>query len=302
MSGNERLPQELKDAILHQLYSTGDIQSLATCTLAHRSLYPTAQDYLFRDVFLHNSLVASRLHRSLKENPRLIAYIRVLRIEESVEGWIVSSRELPGILNDVHAAQEFHFHLTPVAYDELPRQLRDALSRMIALPSMRTLSLTHVVGLPQSVIGRVSRLRDLRLTYVSINGSEDGNDRASPPIQLLDFTVHGSGQFFENIARYLRHGGRHLFKVDGLRFLSLITYGTQWQTDIPDVITPCANTLQSLELGCSVSGTNSPGVVAIRELCSSSPAHSGQPLRRRITEASPSAEAAGPARCQNHLP
>ena len=149
---------------------------------------------------------------------------------------------------------------------------------MIALPSMRTLSLTHVVGLPQSVIGRVSRLRDLRLTYVSINGSEDGNDHSSPPLQLLDFTVHGSGQFFENIARYLRHGGRHLFKVDGLRFLSLITYGTQWQTGIPDVITPCANTLQSLELGCSVSGMNSPGVVAIRESCSSSPAHSGQPL------------------------
>ncbi|KAL1676319.1 hypothetical protein EV122DRAFT_291982 [Schizophyllum commune] len=251
MSEDERLPQELKEAILHQLYSAGDIQALATCALAHRSLYPVAQTYLFRDISLHGSLPACRLYRSLKENPRLIRYVRVLHVEDSAEEWIVRSHELPEILSDVDNIQELHFHPSPIAYDMLPSGLRDALLGTISLPSMRVLSLACVIDLPWNIFANMSRLQDLRLSCVNLNEEEriELIDWSSSPIRLYALTLDVNGFFFDDFVECIRRGRGQIFSVDRLRSLSLLMYGMRWQVGIPDLIAPCANTLESLELG-----------------------------------------------------
>lgn len=254
MSEDERLPQELKEAILHQLYAAGDIQSLVTCASAHRSLYPASQDYLFRDISLRGSLPACRLYRSLKENPRLTSYVRALHVEDSAEDWIVGSHELVEVLSDVRHIQELHFYSSPIAYDMLPSRLRDALLRTIALPSMRVLNLAYIMELPWSVFCTASHIRDLRLRNIVSDELEEAPDWSSPPIQLYGLALHVPGDFYDNFVQCLRKGHGQIYSVDQLRSLSLCMYATRWQVGIPDIIAPCANTLQSLELGCSVSG------------------------------------------------
>ncbi|KAL1715921.1 hypothetical protein EV715DRAFT_293764 [Schizophyllum commune] len=253
MTEDERLPQELKEAILNQLYAAGDIQSLATCASAHRSLYPVAQTYLFRDISLRGSLPASRLYRSLKENPRLTSYVRVLHVEDSAEEWIVGSHELVEVLSDVRHIQELHLYSSPITYDMLPFGLRDALLRTIALPSMRVLSLAYIMELPWSVFCRASHIQDLRLRNVVSDELDKPPDWSSPPIQLYGLALHVPGDFYDNFVQCLRKGHGQIYSVDRLRTLSLCMYATRWQVGIPDIIAPCANTLQSLELGCSVS-------------------------------------------------
>ncbi|KAL1750852.1 hypothetical protein FB107DRAFT_223138 [Schizophyllum commune] len=247
----KRLPQELKEAILHQLYSAGDIQSLATCASAHRSLYPVSQTYLFRDISLRGSLPACRLYQSLKESPRLISYVRVLHVEDSAEEWIVRSHEPPEIISDVDNIQELHFHPSPIAYDMLPSGLRDALLGTISLPSMRVLSLACVIDLPWNIFANMSRLQDLRLSCVNFNEEEriELIDWSSSPIRLYALTLDVNGVFFDDFAECIRRGRGQIFSVDRLRSLSLLMYGMRWQVGIPDLIAPCANTLESLELG-----------------------------------------------------
>ena len=82
MSNNERLPQELKDTIIGCLYAAGDTRSLATCALAHRSLYHTSQILLFRDVTIRGPASASCLLRTLQDRPQLGAYVHSLCVEE----------------------------------------------------------------------------------------------------------------------------------------------------------------------------------------------------------------------------
>ncbi|KAI4518224.1 hypothetical protein K525DRAFT_209089 [Schizophyllum commune Loenen D] len=253
MTEDERLPQELKEAILHQLYAAGDIQSLVTCALAHRSLYPVSQNYLFRDISLRGLLPATRLYRSLKENPRLLSYVRVLYVEDSAEEWTAGSHELVEVLSDARHIQELHFYSSPIAYDMLPSGLRDALLRTIALPSMRVLTLAYIMELPWSVFLRASHIRDLRLRNVVSDELEEAPDWSSPPIQLYGLALHVPGNFYDNFVQCLRQGYGQIYSVDQLRSLSLCMYAIRWQVGIPDIIAPCANTLQSLELGCSVS-------------------------------------------------
>ncbi|KAI5898847.1 uncharacterized protein SCHCODRAFT_01163110 [Schizophyllum commune H4-8] len=272
MSDDERLPQELKEAVLHQLYAAGDIQSLASCALAHRSLYSASQIYLFRDISLHGPLSATRLLRSLVENPRLGEHVRVLGVEDSDEiQWIVEFEEIAGIFNSVRAIQELYFHPFPVAYGLLPYTLRGALLRAISRSSMRVFSLACVINLPWIIFADMPRLWDLRLSDVHFH--EEGIefiDWSSSPIRLYDLTLDVNGIFFDNFVECTvptsqRLWGPEILPKKGLWLpplrnvtpegrllpytLSLLMYGMRWQVGIPDLIAPCANTLESLELG-----------------------------------------------------
>ncbi|KAL1731654.1 hypothetical protein EV714DRAFT_271454 [Schizophyllum commune] len=76
------LSQELKDAIVDQLYRKRDFRSLASCALAHSSFRTTSQKYLFRHIRLGSGPSARCFHARLQEHGALAEHVEYLLLDE----------------------------------------------------------------------------------------------------------------------------------------------------------------------------------------------------------------------------
>ncbi|KAL1715923.1 hypothetical protein EV715DRAFT_255686 [Schizophyllum commune] len=251
MSDNERLPQELKDTIVGCLYASGDTRSLATCALAHRSLYHTSQILLFRDVTIRGPASASCLLRTLQDRPHLGAYVHSLCVEELERSnqWIYRDESLAGILDKTPEVRELYLHPSSVYYGALTEETRVALSKAIVRPSLRTLSLACIIALPMIFFKHLSHIRDLRLSWMLLQ--DVVVPQTSPPVELIDLTLSLSGSNFVIFSLFCWRESNHMFGIDNLRSLRLeIDSSHGWQEDAADIVMHCSKTLQSLELAC----------------------------------------------------
>ncbi|KAI5830569.1 hypothetical protein K523DRAFT_302347 [Schizophyllum commune Tattone D] len=251
MSNNERLPQELKDTIVGCLYASGDTRSLATCALAHRSLYNTSQILLFRDISIREPAPASCLLRTLRDRPHLGAYVHSLCVEELERSnqWIYRDESLTGILHETPELRELYLHPSSVFYGALAAETRVALSKAVERPSLQTLSLACIIALPMAFFKHLSHVRDLRLSWMLLQDVEV--PQTSTRVKLTDLTLSLSGSSFVLFSLLCRRESDHMIEIDNLRSLRLeIDSSHGWQEDAADIIAHCSKTLQSLELAC----------------------------------------------------
>ncbi|TRM61611.1 hypothetical protein BD626DRAFT_501615 [Schizophyllum amplum] len=256
MADEEKLPQELKEAILSHIFAQRDLQSLVACALAHRSLRYASQAYLFRDIQLHMGMpTATKLRRALHDAPHLRAYVRVLRLEERSRSdqWIYREDSLSDILEMLEDLQELYLHPSSVYYGAIPEATRAALAKVLALPSLRTLSLACMIELPLSILTHLTQLRDLRLAWTMHNSQETLPalpGTVTERVALSSLTLCLNEPSFAIVGMQLLEHGKGLpFRIDSLRSLRLYVYHRGWHQKARSIIGQCASTLQSLELG-----------------------------------------------------
>ena len=258
MSKEVELPQELIDGILGHLYADRDTHSLATCALAHRTLYRTSQALLYRDVYFNETQTISLFHRALLDNPHLGLYVRILRLDgpSSVQPqWVWDEEVLAAILDGVRCLEELHMNAFSPRNAQVGKTMHAALLRAVARPSLRILGLTRMRTFPQATCTYTPNLRDLRLGNLLIHDLEV--HRALQPFGLthlaLALNVSALLRFFDGGRCWLTDGRLRSLQID-IATISPPDFDKphHCQEAATGIISQCAASLQSLELGCHV--------------------------------------------------
>ncbi|KAL1676321.1 hypothetical protein EV122DRAFT_280195 [Schizophyllum commune] len=258
MSEEVELPQELIDVILGHLYADRDTHSLATCALAHRTLYRTSQVLLYRDVYFNGSQIISLFHRALRDNPHLGLYVRILRLDgpsgvQPQGFW--EEDVLAAILDGVRCLEELHIDAFVPRNARVGKKMHAALLRAVARPSLRILGLTRMRTFPLATCTYTPNLRDLRLGHLLLLNWEV--QRTLQPIGLthlaLALNVSDLLRFFKDGRCWLTDGRLRSLHLN-TRPISPPYFYNPWssQEAAIGIISQCAASLQSLELGCHV--------------------------------------------------
>ncbi|KAI4522993.1 hypothetical protein K525DRAFT_255067 [Schizophyllum commune Loenen D] len=226
------LPQELIDDIVDQLHD--DPAALRACCLAGASFLDMARTYLFHAISLSpirgGAKRCAQLQALLESNPALAGYIRHLRLVEDTGGiaraWLHIEMSLPPLLRRIakaKALQGLYVYgpaSSSISWSILPAPTRGALLDIVASPSLRTLRLERVSGLPYLLLGSLGpSLADLTLlhpTLIDIDEDEpektvsDKQKKASsaPARSLVSIQVETPYE--------LRHAGNVEYLLDWL--------------------------------------------------------------------------------------
>lgn len=264
------LPQELMEHILEELYASEDMSSLKSMALAHSSLLSSCQKYIFNEVQLSevntNSVFSSKktlvrkLFNTLEEFSHLSDHIRVLHLEEFWDyassltwySWMYEDKALPEVLRQVCSLEALYFHPQyMLSFAGMSQALESAIAETCALPTLTTLSMLNIRGLPLGIVEDVSpSLRYLRLWSVTCThiGTNQPKVRANGLVHLKHLALRVDADAF---ARLLKRALSHESPIhlDKLQSLTLcMTQGSSYEV-ATGLLEACRETLQTLEFG-----------------------------------------------------
>ncbi|TRM57241.1 hypothetical protein BD626DRAFT_634991 [Schizophyllum amplum] len=158
-------PQELLDIVLDYVIDAGDIQSLATCALAHRCLRHKSQQAIFQHIKLRldqpqqtfagarPSTSSQRLSSVINSAPHLASPISTLEVIEEPSCTIPTA--LPALLTRLS-------HLTRLDLAKCTRRVVTDMDmdKILGMATLEELALTEVT-VPLDVYGILPRLRRL---------------------------------------------------------------------------------------------------------------------------------------------
>ncbi|KAI5896580.1 uncharacterized protein SCHCODRAFT_02615254 [Schizophyllum commune H4-8] len=256
--------------ILEELYASDDKASLKNMALAHRSLVSSCQKYIFNEVQLSevntNSVFSSKktlvrkLYNTLEEFAHLSDHIRVLHLEEFWDydssltwySWMYEDKALPEVLRQVSNLEALYFqpHYM-LSFAGMSQALESAIAETCALPTLTTLSMFSIRGLPLSIVEDVSpSLRYLRLWSVTCThiGTNQPTTRATVPVHLKHLALRVDDDTFSRLLeRALSH--KSPIHLDRLQNLTIcMTHGSSYEV-ATRLLEACRDTLQTLEFG-----------------------------------------------------
>ncbi|KAI5826369.1 hypothetical protein K523DRAFT_419284 [Schizophyllum commune Tattone D] len=264
------LPQELMEHILEELYLSEDIASLKNMALAHSSLVSSCQKYIFNEVQLSevntNSVFSSKktlvrkLFNTIEEFSHLSEHIRVLHLEEFWDyassltwySWMYEDKALPEVLRQVCSLEALYFHPQyMLSFAGMSQALESAIAETCALPSLTTLSMFNIRGLPLGIVEGVSpSLRYLRLWSVTCThmGTNPSTVGVGNPVHLKHLALRVDADAFSRLLeRALLHESP--IYLDRLQSLTLcMTQGSSYEV-ATRLLEACRDTLQTLEFG-----------------------------------------------------
>ncbi|KAL1716851.1 hypothetical protein EV715DRAFT_204492 [Schizophyllum commune] len=185
------LPQELKDAILHHLASSPN--TLAACSLAHRTLTSTAQSLLFHTLYITQSSHAPALRRLLHSAPHLAAHPRRLIISDMHvlddarnKHWITAAApDLATVLATLSSLKVLALRCAMTSFPYLG-DLRYALRRVVL--KLRVLELAGIRLMPPDLIAG-GQLVSLRLVDMSFAGQAGSLRAAACALEALELVI-----------------------------------------------------------------------------------------------------------------
>ncbi|KAL1748011.1 hypothetical protein HDZ31DRAFT_80011 [Schizophyllum fasciatum] len=257
------------ELVLDHLYASEDMLSLENTALAHRSLLETSRKHLMHEiqlseinthsVFSSKRSLVRKLFDLLEEFPRLGDYVRVLHIEEFWDyassltwySWMYEDRALPEVLWRLPNLEALYFQPHYVlSYAGMSPELMAAVEEACALPTLRTLCVFNLRGLPLYAVEGVSpALRYLRLSEVSFAhvGAAEAAEEAGAPVQLRHLALRLSEP--DDLSRFadrvLTHTSR--IRIDGLRSLTLTARSPSCFATTMRLLAACRATLETLE-------------------------------------------------------
>ncbi|KAL1679147.1 hypothetical protein EV122DRAFT_289851 [Schizophyllum commune] len=264
------LPQELMEHILEELYASDDMASLKNMALAHSSLVSSCQKYIFNEVqlsevntntvFSSKKTLVRKLYNTLEEFSHLSAHIRVLHLEEFWDydssltwySWMYEDKALPEVLRHVPNLEALYFHPQyMLSFAGMSQALESAIAETCALPTLTTLSMFNIRGLPLSIVENISpSVRYLRLWSVTCThtGTNQPSVGANVPVHLKHLALRVEVDAFSHLLdRALSHESP--IHLDRLQSLTLcMTQGSSYEV-ATRLLEACRDTLQTLEFG-----------------------------------------------------
>jgi hypothetical protein len=179
------IPLDIIENILSEIGD--DTPLLQQCSLVSSSFHLFSRKHLFSEVFIKSAQTCRRLHLVLVQNPEIPPLIRKIRILDpgnnrsshvlSPEmGWI-NGDSLFNILQFPFrflrclefsiAKADYTRNLYPLDWTCLRNELKAALSSIVQLSTLETLSLDGINHLPTTFFLNIARLMTLELTFLS---------------------------------------------------------------------------------------------------------------------------------------
>lgn len=173
------IPQDIIGDIVEQIH--GDKQTLMICSLVSRQFEPSCRKHLFSYIQLNRSSTICRFNILLSQNPSLAALVRHLNIHANTP-LFDSEIYLPRILGMLTCLRrlELGYGFPTMNWEHLSRKLRSALLELCQSPSLSTLDIGYIVGLPPALL-KITHGRKLGIQYMSIHDYHT-------PVMELDFT------------------------------------------------------------------------------------------------------------------
>ncbi|KAJ7745368.1 hypothetical protein B0H16DRAFT_1889430 [Mycena metata] len=248
------LPLELVEVIFTGL----DTKSLRTCALLSSSTLESSQRLLFRSVVIDDEHVP-HAQSLLEGSPHIAGYIHDLdvRLSNDTPQWVDLSA-LGSILTTDKLCNLKSLTLRGEDRDwaKLPSLLQNGLHSFLASTYLHTLNLTHIHGVPPSLIiaalSSVRRLGLYQLTIDAIDNSLDSHPRSRPPIPRTEHLIRRETHYLEgqsflvDLITVPKGGPAYL---ENVRRLAVSMY-LEILPDSLRLIGATANTLRHLELGC----------------------------------------------------
>jgi hypothetical protein len=198
-----RFPPELLELFVDEVAASTNrphrAATLKSCSLASTCISKRARSHLFSTVSLRwtnkRGLTVVMKKRSLllkqlmESDPILITFIRVLEvyIDDCSDEGMQEEYGLPAIITTLYSSprsrlhsfslSSFKFRFTP--WDSLPTAFRAALSNLCQSGSLKSLSLSHLQGIPCRLISKCHiNLQRLSLWYTTFQ-----NSSSFPPLE-----------------------------------------------------------------------------------------------------------------------
>jgi hypothetical protein len=175
--------QELIDVILDELSSDG--ATLKQCSTVSRSFHLSSRRHLFCFIELNTIQMVIRLHRLLISSPDIVSNIHKLEVGLShyqgntdengslvgVKDWFRSSTLLANVLEILPCVQTLVWR-SSFNWDEVSSELQSALVKLFQSPSITTIDISYVIGLPLSAFHIVSPVKKLELYSTQLRGGD----------------------------------------------------------------------------------------------------------------------------------
>ena len=181
MDNRTRIPFDTINAILGELDTNGDVETLRNCSVLSRSLLQPARKYLFANIILRRAYLVERLYALVIEVPQLLTYFRTLDIGTDIT-WYSKNNPLEDLLRvvaDKATLRSISIHAPGICWTRLSLIFQQALSKILESPSLHTVRIINIcASFPLENLGMLPRLRHLAFSYEDTRG--ECTHRATP--------------------------------------------------------------------------------------------------------------------------
>ncbi|KIJ95654.1 hypothetical protein K443DRAFT_682869 [Laccaria amethystina LaAM-08-1] len=198
------IPQEIIETIIAQLGFLGDDGSLRACALVSHSFLSAAQSYLFQTVRLDHFDGRRKRHEHfhilLLDKPHIGTYVYNLLLGDEHEdtfgetpsSWITDTEYLSNILPFLNRLQAFSlsFSSEMTEWSSMSRNARLALESLFRLPSLRSVALQFISGVPAHILLSLTKLVELSLSSVHVD-IVDSLTETTQPANLSTLVLRG---------------------------------------------------------------------------------------------------------------
>ncbi|KAL1661951.1 hypothetical protein EV715DRAFT_214622 [Schizophyllum commune] len=267
-----QVPQELKDAIVDYIYESGDTSSLLRISRASRTFSGRAQNLLFCKVAIADPMSATLFYESLAMKPSLRDSVKALHITHSGHGyaWIPLDRSVPSILRSLPSLEEFHFHPSSLPMPIATSRLSDGILHILSLQTLRRVSIARIDYFPLSALHRAAHLCDLQLAHVTFDldrPHDEAHTIGSLTSLTLVLTYTALAQMEAHLTPPSGVGWSRSLKC--LRITIIDTGNEPGEMQmmfacLARVLTQCASSVVSLELGGQLCPSDGAAAQALR--------------------------------------
>jgi len=235
-------------------FLTSEAPALIACSQAHPTFAQLIEPILYAHVIVHDRLTDPNDHHLklkpcqlstlLSDNPRILNYLRILRVYLSFnEGWT----EIAAILGELKLERiQLTFTGTYygcIGWEQLPMAFRTAFVTCISTSFMKEILLDRIENMPLSSFADCAGLKRLGLFYDTIPPSNVScNFPHLEALELFDWNIIDLPVWQEFFSWARTH-------ACGLRSLTLTTFTKNLEQGfLPSLLTICSTSLVNLSI------------------------------------------------------
>ena len=170
------IPQDVIDCVVAAVGD--DSRLLKQCSLVSSSFLRPSRKQLFSSINLISDQTCQGIHQLLVKDPFIQSFVRTITVEENME-CNMNGTSLLAILRLPFCHLECFTIRDPFQicwkWKNFSSELKDALSNIIHLSTLKTLSLRCIPGLPITFFTPIIHLTTLELHFFSPNDFDDEN-------------------------------------------------------------------------------------------------------------------------------
>ena len=160
MASSVVVPQDIIDSIIAVVDDDDDHRLLKICALVSSSFLLPSRKRIFSSISFHSVQASQRLHQFLVENPVVQSFVKSISI---YWGWRLKASPLSILQLPFCCLKSFSMRNSN--WNDFSSELKDALSRIIHSPTLETLYISGLTGMPIALLQGVHltqlKLRDI---------------------------------------------------------------------------------------------------------------------------------------------